>query len=127
MNEKIVNPNDKERLQKTADLLVGILVEKGKTYGDSWKKRGGVGAAMMLLRKLDRVENILNTQGYDVFKALETSMDWEMDLEDDIRDVAGYSILILTEWEDLLNRIIQARNNPKPKKDPNQLELSLDC
>jgi len=33
------------------------LVEAEKSYGDSWRKRGGVGAFMMLARKWDRIEN----------------------------------------------------------------------
>ena len=33
------------------------LVEAEKSYGDSWRKRGGTGAFMMLARKWDRIEN----------------------------------------------------------------------
>ena len=28
-----------------------------QSYGDSWKRRGGVGAFMMLARKFDRIEH----------------------------------------------------------------------
>ena len=34
------------------------LTKAQQSYGDSWKKRGGVGAFMMLARKWDRIENI---------------------------------------------------------------------
>ena len=30
------------------------LIESEKSYGDSWKRRGGTGAFMMLARKFDR-------------------------------------------------------------------------
>ena len=32
------------------------LIESEKSYGDSWKRRGGTGAFMMLARKFDRIE-----------------------------------------------------------------------
>ena len=35
------------------------LDKKDDFYGSSWKKRGGIGAFMMLARKWDRLENIL--------------------------------------------------------------------
>lgn len=31
---------------------------KNRDYGGSWKKRGGIGAYMMLARKMDRIENM---------------------------------------------------------------------
>ena len=37
-----------------ADIL--SLIESEKSYGDSWKRRGGTGAFMMLARKFDRIE-----------------------------------------------------------------------
>ena len=36
-------------------------------YGDSWRKRGGVGAYMMLARKWDRIENQVVEKGWDIF------------------------------------------------------------
>lgn len=36
------------------------LVKARKNYGESWCKRGGVGAFMMLARKWDRLENYLS-------------------------------------------------------------------
>ena len=35
---------------------VTALEKAEESYGDSWKKRGGVGAFMMLARKWDRLE-----------------------------------------------------------------------
>lgn len=74
--------------------IAEILHEKALTYKDSWLRRGGVGASMMLLRKTDRLENILKQHGYDVFKAVHHG---EGDPLDDIEDLAGYAILILAE------------------------------
>ena len=42
-------------LQTIADSDVVALQEAEKSYGDSWRKRGGVGAFMMLARKWDRI------------------------------------------------------------------------
>lgn len=38
---------------------VDQLVRKDREYGASWKSRGGVGAFMMLARKWDRLENMV--------------------------------------------------------------------
>jgi len=46
------------------------LMEAEKSYGDSWRKRGGIGAFMMLARKWDRIENQTYKEGYDIFSAL---------------------------------------------------------
>lgn len=39
---------------------VAQLNQKEREYGASWKKRGGVGAFMMLARKWDRLENMVD-------------------------------------------------------------------
>ena len=44
------------RMQRIVEEDIEVLEQKGKEYGDSWKKRGGVGAFMMLARKWDRIE-----------------------------------------------------------------------
>ena len=68
---------------------VATLIEKGKSYGDSWKRRGGVGAFMMLARKWDRIENQALAKGYDVFEACR-----DTDMLDDIRDLRCYLMLV---------------------------------
>ncbi len=73
------------------------LIEKGKHYGDSWKKRGGVGAFMMAARKADRIENILKNQEdavWDIFLAGERNTG---DILDDIADLRRYLLLIEAE------------------------------
>ena len=49
--------NDWQTALELANEDIAVLKEKEKTYGESWKLRGGVGAFMMLARKWDRIEN----------------------------------------------------------------------
>ena len=42
------------KVRKIAKQDAQKLHEAEQSYGDSWKKRGGVGAFMMLARKWDR-------------------------------------------------------------------------
>lgn len=81
-------------LALTATQDVSVLLEKRKGYGDSWLKRGGVGAFMMAARKWDRIENICNGVGYDVFEAGRVNIG---DVQDDIADLRRYLCLIETE------------------------------
>lgn len=80
-----------QRLQDLVDRDVAILLEKQKTYGDSWKKRGGPGAFMVTARKWDRIENIVSALGYDIFKAGEADIGGILD---DIADLRAYLTLI---------------------------------
>lgn len=84
------------RMRQIALNDVKVLAEKGKKYGDSWKKRGGIGAFMMLARKMDRMELAAADEGYDIFQAIE--MDgWQEDgLLDDIADLRRYLFLVET-------------------------------
>jgi hypothetical protein len=74
-----------------ADLL--NLIDSQQTYGDSWKRRGGVGAFMMLARKFDRIEQQSKTESWDIFKAAQT-FNGETGLIDDIRDLRRYLLLV---------------------------------
>ena len=72
-----------------------------ESYGDSWKRRGGVGAFMMLARKFDRIENQTKDQEWDIFKAgIEYS--GEDCLLVDIRDLRRYLLLV---EQQILNKI----------------------
>lgn len=85
-----------ELLRTIADKDVTILEYKGKSYGSSWRKRGGVGAFMMLARKWDRVENQMEAAGYDIFEPLQKEMvaGTTDGLLDDIRDLRRYLLLV---------------------------------
>jgi len=67
-----------------------------RSYGDSWKKRGGVGAFMMLARKWDRIENQTEKEGYDIFNAIAANPT-KTGIIDDIRDLRRYLLLVESE------------------------------
>lgn len=78
--------------------LVEQLKEARKHYGDSWKKRGGVGAFMMAARKFDRLETQCEKHGWDIFKAFQEDQRAE-GICDDVRDLISYLLLILAEMQ----------------------------
>ena len=69
------------------------LLKAHQSYGDSWKKRGGIGAYMVMIRKFDRMERQVEKYGYDVVKAVQADQRSE-GLIDDIRDARRYLMLI---------------------------------
>jgi len=75
-----------------AQEIVNTLYDKEANYQGSWKKRGGVGAFMMLARKWDRIEAISNAEKYDILKALEEEIG---DVGDDVEDLIAYLLLCL--------------------------------
>lgn len=87
--------DDPEFISDMALADVEELLEKQKSYGDSWKSRGGVGAFMMLARKWDRIENQVGEYDYNVFTALEGLYSGGVDgLLDDIQDLRRYLLLV---------------------------------
>lgn len=85
---------DYELIEKIALRDVETLKEKGKKYGSSWRKYGGVSAFMNTQRKADRFEEICRQYGYDVFKALEGEHDKGETLLDTISDLRAYLLLV---------------------------------
>lgn len=81
-------------LKNIATNDVNVLAEKGKAYGDSWRKRGGVGAFMMLARKWDRIEQQVGACQYDVFQACAADNHGTDNLLDDIADLRRYLLLV---------------------------------
>lgn len=86
---------------------VAGLNKAEESYGDSWKRRGGVGVFMMLARKWDRIENhvkepltSIDGEGhwypYDIFAHISADSRSE-GLIDDIRDLRRYLILVEAE------------------------------
>jgi hypothetical protein len=102
-----------------ADDVTGLRKAE-ESYGDSWKKRGGVGAFMMLARKWDRIEQqvartlrapvaqrteyigvepkeyIVCATPYDIFAHVLADPRPE-GLLDDIRDLRRYLLLVEAE------------------------------
>lgn len=71
------------------------LREKNAAYGESWKRRGGAGAFMMLARKWDRLDNILApTNGGSHMSLLKKNPG---DVLDDIGDLRRYLLLVEDE------------------------------
>ena len=81
---------------RVADTDVKKLHQAEQSYGDSWKKRGGIGAFMMLARKWDRLEKQVSEQGWDIFAAC-TQDQRDEGVIDDIRDLRRYLTLVEAE------------------------------
>ena len=69
------------------------LIESEKSYGDSWRRRGGTGAFMMLARKFARIEQQSKDCNYDIFEAGD-KYNGEDGLLDDIGDLRRYLLLV---------------------------------
>ena len=85
-----------KKFQEMLDIVeqdVDELVEAEKSYGNSWRKRGGVGAFMMLARKWDRIENQVRCHNFDIFSAIRNDTRPE-GIMDDIHDLRRYLILV---------------------------------
>lgn len=78
------------------------LRESQKSYGNSWKSRGGVGAYMMLARKADRLDNRVKRMpanggsAYDIFMHVFADQRAE-GVIDDVRDLRRYLMLVEAE------------------------------
>tara|TARA_R100001126_G_scaffold44096_1_gene25040 strand:- start:467 stop:781 length:315 start_codon:yes stop_codon:yes gene_type:complete len=80
-------------IRKLANLDVSKLEQAERSYGDSWRKRGGIGAFMMLARKWDRIENQVTKDGYDIFESIYNDPS-NTGILDDIRDLRRYLLLV---------------------------------
>ena len=90
----MINPYTKFEIMRTiAQTDVDCLEKAEKSYGESWKNRGGVGAFMMLARKWDRLENQVKKFDYDIFEAYKQDNRAE-GIIDDIQDLRRYLILV---------------------------------
>ena len=85
------------KLIGAADHMVYTLIQKESTYLGSWQKRGGVGAFMMLARKMDRIENQSAAHHYDIFEAIAATINDDEGLLDDLRDLRNYLTLVECE------------------------------
>ena len=85
--------NKWEAMLAIAQKDLDALKRAEESYGDSWRRRGGVGAFMMLARKFDRIEHQSEKHGWDIFEAGE-AFKGEAGLLDDIRDLRRYLILV---------------------------------
>ena len=79
-------------VQLTVEDVQGLRKAE-KSYGDSWRIRGGVGAVMMLARKWDRIENQVEKDGYNIFTTIKNDLS-ESGILDDIQDLRRYLLLV---------------------------------
>jgi hypothetical protein len=95
------------RLEIIAQQDVRTLIRKDAEYKGSWKRRGGVGAFMMLARKWDRLEAVSEEAGYNVFELIESEMRGDQGASrtestlETIRDLRRYLMLVESE---MMNR-----------------------
>lgn len=81
-------------LEELRSIDVDTLIEKGRHYGDSWKKRGFIGAFFVIVRKWDRLLNWNKSRGEGDFQeALRADTRQEGTL-DDIDDLRRYLLLV---------------------------------
>ena len=88
---------DWDKIRALCQNDVATLITKDHDYGSSWRKRGGVGAFMMLARKWDRIETQCQKCGWDIFTAAATPDNAQTDLAsimDDISDLRCYLLLV---------------------------------
>jgi hypothetical protein len=97
-----------DELDGVAKRDVAEVKQKDAAYGGSWKKRGGIGAFMMMCRKWDRLEQSVLPFNYDIFKAIEEDKREESVL-DDIRDLRRYLMLIESEIHDRASKKARER------------------
>jgi hypothetical protein len=87
-------------LKEVVDKDIEVLQRKEQTYKGSWKKRGGIGAFMMMARKWDRLEGMAEDgYDYDIFKMLIVSGNGEDGTAlAEVRDLRRYLLLIEAEF-----------------------------
>lgn len=93
-------PANFKLIRELAGLDADALELAEKSYGDSWKQRGGTGAFMMLARKWDRIENQARKDAetpYDIFSAVAAHGINPDGILDDIRDLRRYLLLVEAE------------------------------
>lgn len=107
------SPDHMTHLKAVALEDVAGLERAERQYGSSWKRRGGVGAFMMLARKWDRLETALKPNEahpnlangatvdrpvapWDIFEAIRSDQRAE-GIIDDIRDLRRYLLLVESE------------------------------
>jgi len=101
---------DFDKIKNLTEEDIECLKNAEVSYGDSWRKRGGIGAFMMLARKWDRIENQTNKQGYDMFAAIFADTT-DTGLLDDIRDLRRYLLLVESFTAQVLEEANKQQND----------------
>lgn len=116
-----------EYLADVAGEDVRFVLEKDRSYGASWKRRGGIGVFMMLARKWDRLEQMLGAQflvheRYDILGAIEAKPGGEDGtVLAEVRDLRRY--LLLVEAEMIARGVVADPDDPKIPQEPRRPAL----
>lgn len=113
-------------LRRVLSQAIWVMITKNQIYGDSWKKRGGVGAFMMLARKWDRIEIQVAKSAYDVFKACEGEIGKVDGLLDDICDLRNYLTLVEQEVRNLYGDVQGRRSNAEQRPSADNSSVRVD-
>jgi len=100
---KTYNAEDDQHLNHIAEICqedASGLITAHDSYGNSWKKRGGAGVYLTMIRKFDRMDLTAEKFKYDIFEAVRADPRAEGIL-DDIRDARRYLVLIEAELRNL--------------------------
>ena len=108
-----MTPERAELIEKIAKDDVRLLCAKDASYGESWRKRGGVGAFMVTARKWDRIEQAAALAGYDIFAAARVRFADGEDLLTELCDLRCYLLLVESEIR------MQQPALPRPAPPPN--------
>ena len=80
------------KLKAVADSIIATVLRKNADYADAWQVKGRIGA---LIRAMDKGFRFINlTQNMTVYIVDET-------LADTLRDLVGYSLLMLLHMEEV--------------------------
>lgn len=110
-----MNENHLQHITPIAQEDAAGLLKAHESYGNSWKKRGGVGAYIIMIRKFDRMELTCEKFGWNIFEAVRQDPRAE-GIIDDIRDLRRYLNLIEAELRNLgyVTGKMAHRDNEKP-------------
>ena len=91
-----INDEHLKHIKQICDEDAAGLLKAHESYGNSWQKRGGAGAYLIMIRKFDRLEQTLPKFGFDIFRAIAEDPRAE-GVIDDVRDARRYLCLIEAE------------------------------
>jgi hypothetical protein len=102
---------DFTRLREIANAAIDMCELKDRSYGASWKRRGGPGAFMVMARKWDRLEAQMEIADYNIFDIRKDAVE---DLDDTILDLVNYLLLIMETRKWIQNHRKTADTQPIP-------------
>ena len=117
-----MNENHLQHITPIAQEDAAGLLKAHESYGNSWKKRGGIGVYMIMIRKFDRMELTCEKFGYDIFEAAKRDPRAE-GIIDDIRDLRRYLNLIEAELRNrgTVTSKMAHRDNAEPATGVNKM------